>query len=68
MSQGTTTGTDNIIGEQNNEDLRRMMMAAGNQLGVKHKKTLLKAFVKEDFFPRCKFLQPEDFLVQYAPS
>jgi hypothetical protein len=57
MSWATVTGMDSAIGEQNDEDLRRTMVATGNLLGVQHEKTLLKAFVKEKLFPRCKFLQ-----------
>jgi hypothetical protein len=60
MSWYTATGMDSAIGKQNDEDLRRMMVATGNLLRVQHKKTLLKAFVKEELFPRCKFLQLED--------
>jgi hypothetical protein len=37
-----------------------MMVATGNLLGVQHKKMLLKACVKEELFPRCKFLQLKD--------
>jgi hypothetical protein len=61
MSHATTTGMDSITGKQNNKDLRRMMVATGNLLGVKQEKTLvLKAFENEELFPRCNFLQPED--------
>jgi hypothetical protein len=56
MSWYTATGMDSAIGKQNDEDLRRMMVATGNLLRVQHKKTLLKAYVKEELFPRCKFL------------
>jgi hypothetical protein len=59
MSWATATGMDSAIGERNDEDLRRMIVAIGNLLRVQHEKTLLKAFVKEKLFPRCKFLQLE---------
>ena len=63
MSQTSTSNGFGGSGGINDEDLTRVMVATGNEVGLDQEKTLLRAFVKGVLWRNVKFLQPEDLLV-----
>jgi hypothetical protein len=59
VSPPSSEGTSATI----SEDLLAALKASGNKVSLKMEKDLVKTFVRNEVFPKAKFLQPEDLLV-----